>query len=233
VPLPVGYEDQLFGQLLDGDGASVASTFTWSSETPAIASIDAFGVMRGLAPGSAIIRATAADSAATTSTITFPIIVAAPSGVSYDGNAEFGEPTDGNPADDYIVRHPQLTSSFNPVTNIPNWVAYELDAAHFGAADRCDCFTYDDALPASFARYTTADYTGAGAFHGYGIDRGHLARSFDRTSGALDNARTFLFSNIIPQAADNNQGPWALLENQLGDFARFSNKEVYVVAGAS
>jgi DNA/RNA endonuclease G (NUC1) len=233
VPLPVGYEDQLFGSLLNGDGQSIPSTFTWTSETPAIASIDANGVMRGLAPGSAIIRATAADSAATTSTITFPIIVAAASGVSYDGNAEFGEPADGNPADDFIVRHPQFTSSFNPNTNIPNWVAYEIDGAHIGASDRCDCFTYDDALPASFARYKTSDYTGAGAFHGYGIDRGHLARSFDRTSGALDNARTFLFSNIIPQAADNNQGPWAALESVLGDYARFGNKEVYVVAGAS
>jgi DNA/RNA endonuclease G (NUC1) len=233
VPLPVGYEDQLFGQLLNGDGQSVPSTFTWSSETPATASIDANGVMRGLAPGAAIIRATAADSAATTSTITFQVIVATASGVSYDGNAEFGEPTDGNPADDFIVRHPQLTSSFNPNTNIPNWVSYEIDPAHFGAADRCDCFTYDDELPASFTRYKTSDYTGAGAFHGYGIDRGHLARSFDRTSGALDNARTFLFTNIIPQAADNNQGPWSAFEFVLGDYARFSNKEVYVVAGAS
>jgi DNA/RNA endonuclease G (NUC1) len=233
VALPVGYEDQLFGSLLNGDGAAVPSTFTWSSETPTIASIDARGVMRGLAPGAAIIRATASDSAATTSTITLQVIVAAASGVPYNGNAEFGEPTDGNPADDFIVRHEQLTSSFNPTRNIPNWVAYEMDGAHFGAADRCDCFTYDDALPASFTRYNTADYTGAGAFHGYGIDRGHLARSFDRTSGALDNARTFLFTNIIPQAADNNQGPWSALEFVLGDFARLSNKEVYVVAGAS
>src|SRR5690606_5216701 len=104
---------------------------------------------------------------------------------------------------------------------------------HFGGEDRCDCFTYDPELPATLTRYNTADYTGAGAAAGYGIDRGHLARSFDRTAGALDNARSFYFSNIIPQAADNNQGPWAQFENHLGDLARFDNKELYIIAGAS
>src|SRR4029079_707492 len=64
-----------------------------------------------------------------------------------------------------------------------------------------------------------------------GIDRGHLARSFDRTSGSLDNAYTFYFSNIVPQASDLNQGPWANMENFLGDLARFQNKEVYIIAG--
>ncbi|HEX4935782.1 MAG TPA: PKD domain-containing protein, partial [Gemmatimonadaceae bacterium] len=62
---------------------------------------------------------------------------------------------------------------------------------------------------------------------------GHLARSFDRSTGLLDNASTFYFSNIIPQAADNNQGPWAALENLLGDEARVNNREVYIIAGAS
>ena len=82
-------------------------------------------------------------------------------------------------------------------------------------------------------RYTTADYTGAGAIPGFGIDRGHLARSFDRTSASLDNAFTFYFSNIVPQAADLNQGPWAIMENVLGDLARLQNKEVYIIAGVA
>jgi len=64
-------------------------------------------------------------------------------------------------------------------------------------------------------------------------DRGHLARSFDRTSASLDNAFTFLFSNVVPQASDLNQGPWAQLENELGDRARFQNKEVYVITGVA
>jgi len=189
-------------------------------------------VFTALAEGTAILRATANEG--TTRTISLPARVAVASTTAqYAGNAEFGEPADADASDDFIVRHEQYTASFNSTRGTPNWVSYDLEATHFGPEDRCDCFTFDPALPASFTHYTTADYTGAGAFHGYGIDRGHLARSFDRTTASLDNARTFYFTNIVPQAADLNQGPWALLENYLGDLARFSNQEVYIVAGVA
>jgi DNA/RNA endonuclease G (NUC1) len=112
-------------------------------------------------------------------------------------------------------------------------VAYDLNATDFGGEDRCNCFTFDPALPDSFPRYTTADYTGAGAFAGYGIDRGHMTRSFDRTSASLDNAFTFYLSNVVPQAADLNQGPWAILEDDLGDMATLQNKEVRIIAGVA
>ena len=229
--LPVGFEDQLFATLRNGN-VTMPTTFTWSSDTPAIASIDQDGVFRALAEGTATLRATAADG--TTATYSLPTRVATASGTTrYEGNAEFGEPADGTPGDDFIVRRAQYVTSFNPTRGTPNWVSYELDPTHYGPEDRCDCFTFDPQLPSTFTHYTTADYTGAGAFHGYGIDRGHLARSFDRTAGALDNATTFYFSNIVPQAADLNQGPWAALETYLGDLVRFQNKEVYVVAGVA
>lgn len=230
--LPVGYQDQLFATLVDFNNQTIPSTFVWTSDTPAIASVDQNGVFTALAEGSAILRATAADG--TAGTITLPTRVAQESTTAqYGGNAEFGEPADGDASDDFIVRYPQYVASYNPNRGTPNWVSYNLEATHFGSEDRCDCFTMDPALPASFPQLTTADYTGAGAFHGYGIDRGHLARSFDRTTGSLDNARTYLFDNIVPQAADLNQGPWAIFENFLGDEARFENREVYIVTGVT
>ena len=233
VPLPVGFEDQLFARLVGAGNTTVPSTFTWSAETPDIATIDANGVIHALAAGNATFRATAVADG-TTATWTLPTRVAVASTTAqYGNNTEFGEPQDADPTDDFIIERPQFTSSWNPNRGAPNWVAYEFDATHFGAEDRCDCFTMDAELPASLPRLTTADYTGAGDFHGYGIDRGHLARSFDRTAGSLDNATTFYFSNIIPQAADNNQGPWAQFENHLGDLARAQDREVYVIAGAS
>ena len=229
--LPVGFQDQIFATLREGS-ATVAATITWSSETPAVASIDASGVLTALDAGTAVVRATADDG--TTATYSLPTRTAAASATAvYAGNAEFGEPADADASDDYIVRKAQFTTSFNRARGIPNWVSYNLEASHFGAEDRCDCFTYDPALPADFPRYTTADYTGAGTFHGYGIDRGHLARSFDRTAGSLDNAQTFYFTNIIPQAADNNQGPWSAFETYLGGLAQSQNREVYIIAGAS
>src|SRR5262249_46313002 len=66
---------------------------------------------------------------------------------------------------------------------------------------------------------------------GFGIDRGHMTRSFDRTTGSLDNAHTFMFSNVVPQASDLNQGPWAILEDDLGDMATLQDKEVRIIAG--
>jgi len=231
-PLPVGFEDQLFGSLINGAGDTEPTTITWSSDTPALAVIDGTtGVMHAVGAGTAIIRATAANG--TTSTTSLPTRVAVAGGAVYAGHTEFGVPTDGDASDDFILERTEFTSSFNRNRGIPNWVSFNLEATHFGPEDRCDCFTFDPLLPETFTRYTTADYTGAGAFHGYGIDRGHLARSFDRTSGSLDNARSFLFSNIIPQASDNNQGPWANMENFVGDLARTQNKELYIIAGAS
>lgn len=230
--LPVGFEDQLFATLRTGAGVVVPTTFTWTSETPLLGTVDANGVLRALGAGTVIVRATAEDG--TTATYALPTRIAEPSATAqYAGNAAFGEPFDSDASDDFLVRRAQYTASYNPVKGTPNWVSYDLDASHFGGEDRCDCFTFDPELPATFARYTTADYTGAGAIAGYGIDRGHLARSFDRTAGSLDNATTFYFTNIIPQAADNNQGPWAAMENYLGDLARFQDREVYVIAGVA
>ncbi len=229
-PLPVGFQDQIFATVRNASGATVTTTITWTSETPAIASIDADGVITALAAGTATFRATADDG--TTATYSLPTRVGVESATAqYEGNTEFGEPADADASNDFLVRRRQYTASFNRMLNIPNWVSYDLEATHFGPEDRCDCFTYDPQLPSTFTSYTTADYTGAGTFHGYGIDRGHLARSFDRTSASFDNATTFYFSNIIPQAADLNQGPWAVMESYLGDLARFSDKEVYIITG--
>lgn len=230
--LPVGFQAQIFATERDASNAVVTTTFAWSSDTPAIADIDQNGVITGLAEGTATFRATAADG--TTATLGLPVrIAAASTTASYAGNTEFGEPADADPSDDFILRHLEYTASYNRNRGTPNWVSYDLDASAFGPEDRCNCFTFDPDLPASFPRYTTADYTGSGAIAGFGIDRGHLTRSFDRTSASLDNARTFLFSNVVPQASDLNQGPWAVLENDLGNLARFDNKEVYIVTGVA
>src|SRR4029079_9483930 len=229
--LPVGFEDQLFATLRSPTNVVIPTTITWSSDTPDVASIDQRGVVHALAEGTAVLRATSEDG--TTATWSLPTRIAVASTTAqYGNNTEFGDPTDADSSDDFIVRHEQYTTSYNPNRGTPNWVSYDLDASQFGSEDRCDCFTMDPDLPAGFPHLDTADYTGAGEVAGYGIDRGHLARSFDRTTGSLDNARTFLLDNIIPQASDQNQGPWAALENDLGDLARIHDKEVYVIAGA-
>ncbi len=230
-PLPVGFEAQVFATETVG-GSPVSTTFTWTSETPAIASIDQNGVFRALTAGTAVLRATATDGA--TATYSLPTIVGTQSSAPYGGNTEFGDPVDGDASNDYIIRRLEFTSSWNGALGRPNWVSQKLDATTYGSEDRCNCFTFDPLLEAAgFPRYTTADYTGAGSFAGYGIDRGHMTRSADRTASNLDNARTYYFSNIIPQAAANNQVTWKLLEDTLGTIAQNQGKAVYVVEGGS
>jgi DNA/RNA endonuclease G (NUC1) len=229
--LPVGYQDQLFATVRDASNTVVNTPVTWSVTPVGAATIDERGVLTALTAGTVFVKAEALGA---TRTIALATTVATSSvTASYVGNTAFGDPVDATPDDDFVLRRTEFTTSWNPQRGIPNWVSYNLEATHLGSADRCDCFTFDPELPTAFPRYTTADYTDAGDSAGYAIDRGHLARSFDRTSGALDNARSFLFTNIIPQAAAVNQGPWALFENFIGDLARFSNREVYIVTGAT
>src|SRR6266542_3155142 len=46
------------------------------------------------------------------------------------------------------------------------------------------------------------------------------------------NQETYLMSNMVPQAPDNNQGPWANLENALRSALIGSpEKEIYIVSG--
>ena len=231
-PLPVGFESQLFASEATAGGVNIPTTFTWTALTPDIATIDERGVIRALSAGTARFQVVAQDGTARVHTLSMVTPVASTT-AQYLDNAAFGEPTDDSPSDDFIIHRPQYTTSFNGSRGIPNWVAYDLNGTDIVAGqDRCNCFTFDPELEAAgFTRYNTADYTGAGTFAGYGIDRGHMVRSFDRTAGTLDNARTFYFSNVVPQAADLNQGPWANMENDLGALAQSGAKEVYIYAG--
>ena len=90
----------------------------------------------------------------TTATYSLPTRVAVASGVAYPGNTEFGEPADARCR---ATTSSCVTSSSRRRTTrtrgTPNWVSYDLDAAHFGAEDRCDCFTMDPDLPVDVAAH--------------------------------------------------------------------------------
>ena len=231
--LPVGFEDQLFATARDAKGATVTTTIAWTSATPDLAEVDQNGVVRALGAGVALIRATAEDGRSAIYRVPTRVGVRSSTAV-YEGNAEFGIPTDADASDELLIERFGYTTSYSATRNTPNWVSYDLEATHFGPEDRCDCFTADPMVDKQgYAHLTTADYTGAGAAAGFGIDRGHLMRSSDRTAASLDNAESFYLSNIIPQTADNNQGPWNNLEQVLNTRARAGNDEIYIIAGVA
>jgi endonuclease G len=46
------------------------------------------------------------------------------------------------------------------------------------------------------------------------------------------NQETYLMTNMVPQAPDNNQGPWAAFEGYLRTVTE-GGKEVYIISGPS
>jgi DNA/RNA endonuclease G (NUC1) len=228
-PLPVGYQDQLFATLRDENtGASVPTTFTWTSDTPDIATVDQRGQFTALAAGNAIIRATAANGV--TNTTTLPTEVAALGNQSlYRDPLAFGVPTDGTPFDELRVSRPQYQLSYNQAMGRPNWAAYHLSTTVRGNLPgyRCDCFTADPAVSTmDYPGLSGADYTGSG------FDRGHMVRSNDRELAHGDQATTYYMSNIVPQYGALNQHRWAAFEDYLQTVADgATHPEVYIVTG--
>ena len=226
--LPVGFDAQIFPTEKNGSGVTVTTSFTWVALTPALASVDADGVIHGVSAGTATFQATATDG--TTATYSQKIVSFVPSSTAdWSGNLEFGTPTDNSPADDHIITHDQFTSSYSYERNGPNWVSAKIDITHYGTgSDRCNCFTFDPAVPSNLY-YTTNAYTGVGSTW----NRGHLLRSADVEASPSDNAVAYYFSNIAPQSAQMNQGPWAVEENFIGDLAKTGGKDVYEIMGVT
>ncbi len=225
--VPVGFQTQVFATARDGAGAAVTTTFSWTVDPADVArlSVDANGVITGLAAGSARVIATAPNGVSGSATITVDAPIGANPSV-YGNGVEFGIPTDADASDDFLITRPQAVVSYNRNHGGPNWVSYNLDAAQFGTEDRCNCFTNDPlVIAAGFPTIRTSDYTNGG------FDRGHMMRSADRTLTNLENATTFYLSNVVPQTADLNQGVWANFENVVADLARASNKELYIITG--
>jgi len=124
----------------------------------------------------------------------------------------------------YLMQKSQFAVGYHRDKGIPLWVSWHLGKLDLGSAARCDCFSSDTSLPSGWYRVTTSSYTGSG------YDRGHMCPSGDRTASSTDNAVTFKMTNILPQTADNNQGPWAALEDYCRSLIA-SGKELYIISG--
>lgn len=139
----------------------------------------------------------------------------------------------GNPSDatddpgnenNFLMIKDQYVLSYNNTNGGPNWVTWHLKASDIGNEARGD-FRADNTLPPDFKMITKDDYTGTK------FDRGHVCNSKDRTDTRENNDATFFMTNILPQAPDNNQGPWRILEDFERSLAQQGN-ELYITAGA-
>ncbi|MBD2457283.1 DNA/RNA non-specific endonuclease [Nostoc sp. FACHB-87] len=140
------------------------------------------------------------------------------------GNPSGAVNSTANP-DNYLIIRPQYALSYNRDKGIPNWAAWQLNKNWLGNLARPG-FTPDTTLPNGWYRVTPNDYSGSG------FDRGHMVPAADRNKTQQNSQAVFFMTNIIPQAPDNNQGPWERLESYSRDLAR-QGKELYIYAGSS
>lgn len=140
--------------------------------------------------------------------------------------------TMGNPSNadllnpnNYLMQKAEMAISYSRDLGRPNWVSWHLSDEWVGSLTRVDSFRPDPAVPPDWYRVLASD------FFSTGFDRGHMTPNADRdheTSIPINQA-TFLMSNMVAQAPDNNQGPWADLENYLRSL--LPADELYIVSG--
>src|SRR5947209_6974573 len=134
-----------------------------------------------------------------------------------------GATTDANNHDHYLIQRTVEALDYSDNLGEPNWASWDLTTADEGSATRSSFIT-DTTLPSTFYRVTTSDYTNSG------YDRGHMCPSADRSVTVADNNIVFYMSNILPQAPDNNQGPWESFEAYCRTLANAGN-EILVYSG--
>jgi endonuclease G len=135
-----------------------------------------------------------------------------------------GATTSTSNSNNYLMTKSQYALSYNNTKRIANWVSWQLNSSWLGSTPRQDDFRADTTLPSGWYRVTSSDYTGSG------FDRGHMCPSADRTNTVTNNSATFLMTNMVPQAPDNNQGYWAGLESYARTLVG-QGKELYIISG--
>ena len=157
-------------------------------------------------------------------------VFAAPASAADNDHMLLGNPsgatTSTSNSNNYLMLKSQYKLSYNNSKHTPNWVSWHLYASDLGSAPRQDDFRADTSLPTGWYQVTASEYSGSG------FDRGHLCPSADRTSTITNNSATFLMTNMIPQAPNNNQIVWGDME----DYARklvSQGNELFIIAGGA
>jgi endonuclease G len=208
---------QLFDDGTNGDATAGDNVFSYLATVPA-----------GTTGGNYGFNSTITDAQGRTANTTIPLTVNAP--VSGAVHLTMGNPsnatTDVNNPTNYLLEKAQYVMSYNRDRGIPNWVSWHLNATWLGTTPRQDDFRADPSLPAGWYQVTQTDYSGSG------FDRGHHTPSGDRTASVPDNSATFFMTNMMPQAPNNNQGPWEELESYCRTLVQQGN-ELYIVGGGA
>ena len=137
-----------------------------------------------------------------------------------------GATSDPGNTTNYLLTRPQFATGYNAQRGIPVWTSWHVGRADLSKnAPRQNDFRADPGLPRQFYQVTPQSYAGSG------FDKGHNCPSGDRTASLDDNSATFLMSNMVPQAPQNNQQTWARLEEYTRGQVE-KGQEAYVLMGS-
>ena len=146
-----------------------------------------------------------------------------------NSNMLFGNPSNATNSaaitENYLIDKKYYVISYSSSRATPNWVSWHLDETNIGSTPRQDNFAAFLGLPTGYYQVQSNSYSGSG------FDRGHNCPSADRTSSLEANSSTFLMTNMIPQAPQNNQRAWADLETYLRAEVN-KGYEVYNIMGS-
>ena len=118
----------------------------------------------------------------------------------------------------YVVRH-------NDLRHVPDWVAWPTPQANAaGCLPRSDVFQPDPDLPPG-AGATLADYEEPI------YDRGHVAGNAYFNYADAPERQSFLLSNMTPQTAASNRGPYKTLEVTSREWAASVPGGIWTIAG--
>ena len=218
--VPSGKDYDLY--LLNGSGSTIARSENWYSASESIE-------YTMTADGTYYVYVMSYSGSSTTATYTLSFDLTGgsttPPPTPSNVHLTFGNPSSATTAtsnkSNYLMIKNGYALSFNGNNGNPNWVSWHLDNTWTGSASRQNDFRQDPSLPSGWLQPTGPGFGG-------GFDRGHMTPSADRTSTVSINSETFLMTNMLPQASNNNQGPWNKMESYLRGL--FPN-ELYVISG--
>ncbi|MEZ2232067.1 DNA/RNA non-specific endonuclease [Microcoleus sp.] len=160
---------------------------------------------------------------------------------------DMNEPAQNPYQTNLLLEKPQYTSSHNAVTGLPNWVSWQVDntwSQRF-VGRTGDQFIVDPDLPGS-PNFPTWPRIDGRMYQGSGLDKGHLVPDKDRNRNQKDALATYMSTNLIPQAIDNNRlfrnntgsldpdisPAWSRIESKLVEQLIFDyNKKLDITAG--
>jgi len=148
-------------------------------------------------------------------------------------NVQLGLPSDATRGarDDLLVAYKDRVMSYSSTRRTPNWVEWKISKSDLAPpgdarpARHDSSWRVDPSLPRDARPLLFHDYEGSG------FDPGHMVASADRESSARANIRTYVTSNTVPQAFNNNRGPWVHAENWIRNQVQTQNVDAFVIAG--